>query len=300
MIAEGVAGHFVEFEPLEAYRYDIAGSILGIAAFCALVHWAPPVALGRRRGHPAVRVLLAPELRPLAHAWPDRPRCDARPRVAGAACAAGRPTTRSRSGRRTPTADRTIYVNGIPHQTIVPLASCGRSSPFYFVPYDAPPAGPAGRRPDRGRRHRERRRHRAARRREAHRRRRDRPEAAADRRDLHPDHPYQDPRVSVHINDGRAFLEQTDTKYDLILFALPDSLTLVSGQSSLRLESYLFTREAMEPARDHLKPGGAFAMYNFYREPGWSTATRARCRGLRPCAVRRHVGRLRPARGGGR
>ena len=47
--------------------------------------------------------------------------------------------------------------------------------------------------------------------------------------DLHPDHPYQDPRVSVHINDGRAFLEQTDTKYDLILFALPDSLTLVSG-----------------------------------------------------------------------
>ncbi len=82
----------------------------------------------------------------------------------------------------------------------------------------------------------------------------------------HPDHPYQDPRVSVHINDGRAFLEQTDTTYDLILFALPDSLTLVSGQSSLRLESYLFTLQAMEAARDHLKPGGAFAMYNFYRE----------------------------------
>ena len=84
--------------------------------------------------------------------------------------------------------------------------------------------------------------------------------------DLHPDHPYQDPRVSVHINDGRAFLEQTDTKYDLILFALPDSLTLVSGQSSLRLESYLFTLQAMESARDHLKPGGAFSMYNYYRE----------------------------------
>ena len=47
----------------------------------------------------------------------------------------------------------------------------------------------------------------------------------------HPDHPYDDPRVSVHIDDGRAFLERTDSKYDLILFALPDSLTLVSGQS---------------------------------------------------------------------
>nr|MBA3308812.1 spermidine synthase [Nocardioidaceae bacterium] len=59
----------------------------------------------------------------------------------------------------------------------------------------------------------------------------------------------------------------TDEKYDLILFALPDSLTLVSGASALRLESYLFTEQAMESAREHLAPGGAFSMYNFYREP---------------------------------
>ncbi|HET6741741.1 MAG TPA: spermidine synthase, partial [Kribbella sp.] len=36
--------------------------------------------------------------------------------------------------------------------------------------------------------------------------------------------------------------------------------------SSLRLESYLFTKQAFESARDHLNPGGAFAMYNYYRE----------------------------------
>jgi hypothetical protein len=70
----------------------------------------------------------------------------------------------------------------------------------------------------------------------------------------------------VVIDDGRAFLERNDSQYDLILFALPDSLTLVSGQSSLRLESYLFTREALAEARDHLAPGGVFAMYNYYRE----------------------------------
>ncbi|MCI0686420.1 MAG: methyltransferase domain-containing protein [Sporichthyaceae bacterium] len=87
-------------------------------------------------------------------------------------------------------------------------------------------------------------------------------------RDRNPDHAYQDPRVTTHVDDGRAFLERTDTNYDLILFALPDSLTLVSGASSLRLESYLFTEQAFQAARDHLKPGGAFAMYNFYRE-GW-------------------------------
>src|SRR5215204_6132377 len=86
-------------------------------------------------------------------------------------------------------------------------------------------------------------------------------------RDRNPDRPYQDPRVTAHVDDGRAFLERTDTKYDLILFALPDSLTLVSGASALRLESYLFTKEAMESARQHLAPGGAFSMYNYYREP---------------------------------
>ena len=72
--------------------------------------------------------------------------------------------------------------------------------------------------------------------------------------------------MTRHVNDGRAFLTSTDTKYDLILFALPDSLTLVSGASQIRLESFLFTDTAFNEARDHLKPGGAFAMYNYYRE----------------------------------
>ena len=47
--------------------------------------------------------------------------------------------------------------------------------------------------------------------------------------------PTRSPRPR-HINDGRAFLEGTDEMYDLILFALPDSLALVSGASQIRLE----------------------------------------------------------------
>jgi hypothetical protein len=84
--------------------------------------------------------------------------------------------------------------------------------------------------------------------------------------EFHPSRPYQDPRVHRIIDDGRAYLERTHDTYDLIIFALPDSLTLLAGQSALRLESYLFTKQAFEAARDHLTPGGAFAMYNFYRE----------------------------------
>ena len=70
--------------------------------------------------------------------------------------------------------------------------------------------------------------------------------------------------MTAHINDGRAFIEQADGEYDLILFALPDSLTLLAGQGSLRLENYLFTTQSMKTVRDHLAPGGTFAMYNYY------------------------------------
>jgi hypothetical protein len=83
----------------------------------------------------------------------------------------------------------------------------------------------------------------------------------------HPARPYDDARVRPHLTDGRAFLEGSDDEWDLILLALPDSLTLLPGQSSIRLESYLFTEEAVTAYRDHLAEGGVFAMYNYYREP---------------------------------
>jgi len=83
----------------------------------------------------------------------------------------------------------------------------------------------------------------------------------------HPDHPYADPRVSAIIADGRAFLRNSTERYDLILFAVTDSLTLVSSTSNLRLESFLFTEESFASARDHLAPDGVFVMYNYYRQP---------------------------------
>lgn len=82
----------------------------------------------------------------------------------------------------------------------------------------------------------------------------------------HPDRPYDDPRVTTHVDDGRAFLEKSDKKWDMIILALPDSLTLVQGASSIRLESYLFTQEAADAYRDHLKDDGVFSMYNLYRQ----------------------------------
>ena len=86
-------------------------------------------------------------------------------------------------------------------------------------------------------------------------------------RRYHPDHPYSDPRVTVHIDDGRSFVRRTDRKYDLVIYALVDSLVLHSGFSSIRLESFLFTREAFADIRRVLKPDGVFVAYNYYRQP---------------------------------
>ena len=91
------------------------------------------------------------------------------------------------------------------------------------------------------------------------------PELAQIGRDFHPEGVYSDPRVTVHVNDGRAFLNGTDEKYDLIVYALTDSLTLVSQTAGVRLESFLFTEESMAEARDHLAPDGLFAMYTLPR-----------------------------------
>ena len=88
----------------------------------------------------------------------------------------------------------------------------------------------------------------------------------------HPDEPFKDPRVTVYLNDGRNFLRDAQAEtYDLVIFALIDSLVLQSGYSNLRLESYLFTLESFQDVRRVLKPTGVYAVYNFFRQ-GWLAA----------------------------
>jgi SAM-dependent methyltransferase len=84
----------------------------------------------------------------------------------------------------------------------------------------------------------------------------------------HPDKPYQDRRVISYLGDGRHFLRTTDRKYDLVVYALVDSLILHSSYANLRLESYLFTEQAFADIRRVLKPDGIFVAYNYYRQ-GW-------------------------------
>ena len=282
-IGEGAARTFVQLPSLEAYRLDIAGSIAGIAAFSLLSFaGAPPLAWGavvaaaililewrslkwfQVGGLAALVVMLGLETALSGDQWSPYYRV---------------------SLSRYPNGSVSVLVNGIPHQTIESVASRRQTVPLYFLPYQRVRVRPqsvlivgAGTGTDvaialsEGATHV------------------DAVEIDPLLHELgvrmHPNHPYQDPRVTTYIDDGRAFLHGSQRRYDLILFALPDSLTLVSGQSSLRLESYLFTIEAMREARAHLNPGGVFGEYNYYRE-GWLVdrlaGTLAQVYGHPPC-----------------
>ena len=260
-IAEGVARTFVRFDPLEAYRLDIIGSIAGIVGFSILSFLgAPPVAWGVIAGGLFIGLFGPPSVHGAggsATGGGGRDRCHA-----GAGVTDCRrelvALLQDRGSRETPV---TISANGVPHQLVISPSReyTGVYERIRLRSQDDVLIIGAGAGNDVAFTLRNGARHIDA--------------VEIDPRiheigtEIHPDRPYDDPRVESHIQDGRAFLERTDRRYDLIIFALPDSITLVAGQSSLRLESYLFTREAIEVAREHLKPGGAFAMYNAYREP---------------------------------
>ncbi|MET8142762.1 spermidine synthase [Sphaerisporangium sp. NPDC005288] len=270
--AELVGRCFPELPRLEAYRYDLIGSLTGIAMFSLLsLASAPPVAWGIIAAC-AYGVLLRPRSIGRYLGLVTFPSLVVIAALAVETFTAGalwspyyKVTYQQHFLGDVPIMD--IAVNGIPHQQAIPAAARLQWERQYALPYERAASAAnlddvlivgAGSGTDvaialsKGAKHV------------------DAVEIDPKLRELggvyHPDRPYQDPRVTTHITDGRAYLERTDKKYDLILFALPDSLTLVSGASSLRLESYLFTQQAMRAAHDHLKPGGAFSMYNYYRE----------------------------------
>ncbi len=87
-------------------------------------------------------------------------------------------------------------------------------------------------------------------------------------------HVVDDPRVNYVQGDGRTFLARTDTKYDLIWFVAPDSYAASNAATSgafVLSESYLYTRQMVESAFDHLTDDGAmvaqFGDFAFDRRP---------------------------------
>ncbi len=76
----------------------------------------------------------------------------------------------------------------------------------------------------------------------------------------HPEKPYQNPRTFAVNNDARSFLRGTGRSYDLIVYGLLDSHTLLSQGSSVRLDSFVYTVEGLREARNRLKPDGVISL----------------------------------------
>ena len=67
------------------------------------------------------------------------------------------------------------------------------------------------------------------------------------------------PNVNYVQGDGRTFLARSSDDYDLIWFVAPDSYAASNAATSgafVLSESYLYTREMIETAFDHLQPDG--------------------------------------------
>lgn len=79
-------------------------------------------------------------------------------------------------------------------------------------------------------------------------------------RTLHPEKPYQNIAVTTVIEDARDFIRKSREQFDLLVFGLLDSHTLLSHVNSVRLESYVYTQESFQEARNSLKPGGVMSM----------------------------------------
>src|SRR5262245_2297380 len=82
------------------------------------------------------------------------------------------------------------------------------------------------------------------------------------------------PNVNYVQGDGRTFLARSDTDYDLIWFVAPDSYAASNAATSgafVLSESYLYTKEMIETAFDHLTPEGLvvaqFGDFHFERRP---------------------------------
>ncbi len=78
---------------------------------------------------------------------------------------------------------------------------------------------------------------------------------------LHPEHPYADPTRVIQINaDARSFFRRDKNIYDVIIFGLLDSHTLLGTASSVRLDNFVYTEESLTEARNLLAPDGVMAL----------------------------------------
>lgn len=76
--------------------------------------------------------------------------------------------------------------------------------------------------------------------------------------EFHYEKPYASPRVRQVNDDARSYVENSNDRFDMIVFSLLDSHTTSSHYTNIRIDNYVYTIEALEAAKRLLKPDGVF------------------------------------------
>ena len=71
---------------------------------------------------------------------------------------------------------------------------------------------------------------------------------------------YGNPRVSVHIDDARAFFERARPGYDVVSFGFLDSHGLFSSMANIRLDGFVYTVEGIRSAYRLLNDDGVLSL----------------------------------------
>jgi len=71
---------------------------------------------------------------------------------------------------------------------------------------------------------------------------------------------YESPKVHVHVEDARAFLRRSSGGYDMVVFGFLDSQTLFSSMSNIRLDGYIYTVQSMQSAFQLLNDDGVLSL----------------------------------------
>jgi SAM-dependent methyltransferase len=79
-------------------------------------------------------------------------------------------------------------------------------------------------------------------------------------RQLHPNRPYASPKVTVTIDDARAFFGRAEGAFDLVWFGLLDSHTNPSAYSNVRLDHFVYTQESLLGVKKLLAKDGVVVL----------------------------------------
>ncbi|HEV2716494.1 MAG TPA: methyltransferase domain-containing protein, partial [Terriglobales bacterium] len=74
----------------------------------------------------------------------------------------------------------------------------------------------------------------------------------------HFEKPYSSRRVRIVQDDARSYVQNAPERFDLIVFSLLDSHTNSSHFTNIRIDNYVYTLEALQTAKQLLRPDGIF------------------------------------------